>query len=166
LPHVGPYTLSDLIIFIFVLFTMLGGLALIAYALSGRQRMRELMMRERIALIEKGLAPPPEIDPARFDQAVGARPAPFVVHYGFAARGARYRSAGIMIMGFGAALFLLLAVTAGTEIAIGVGGGSVVLGAAVFLNGVLWSRETVYADHGEPTGTRQPPMPPPPNVGP
>ena len=34
-------------------------------------RMRELRIRERIAMIEKGLVPPPEVDPAGFDRAMG-----------------------------------------------------------------------------------------------
>ena len=150
MPHIADL-LVDLFFFIALLVVVIGGVGLIAYAITGRQRMRELMMRERIALIEKGLAPPPEVNPARFEQAAN-RPAPFVVHYGLAARGARYRSAGVMVMGFGAALLLLLTVTAGFEIALGVGGGFIVIGAALFLNGIMWSREKVPTPT-QPDGT-------------
>jgi len=40
---------------------------LVAMSARSRDRMRELAMRERIAMIEKGLVPSPESDPARFD---------------------------------------------------------------------------------------------------
>src|SRR4249920_2215022 len=50
---------------------VLGGMGLIAVMLRGRQRLRELAIQERIALIEKGLVPSPEADPARFETLVG-----------------------------------------------------------------------------------------------
>src|SRR4051794_23307905 len=119
---------------IVALFILGAGLALIAIAMLGRQRMRELVVRERIALIEKGLAPAPEVDPARFDSMVGRLRQ---VNAG----SLRYRSAGTLIMGLGAALFLLLTFTSGQfGIAVGVGGGLAVLGAATFINGVLIGR--------------------------
>jgi hypothetical protein len=110
---------------------ILGGMALIAVMLRGRQRLRELAIQQRIALIEKGLAPSPEADPVRFETFVaGGRPVN--------RRAARYRSAGVFIMAFGCAIFLLLCFAASIpQIAFGVGGGIVVLGAGAFLNGVL-----------------------------
>jgi hypothetical protein len=121
------------------LLLVVGGLALIAYSIRGRQRMRELVMRERIALIERGLVPPPEVDPKRFEALV--HPPDVQVRFrspGAAARGARYRSAGVMVIGFGAALFLLLAAAADLPgIGFGIGGGFVILGAAMFINGML-----------------------------
>jgi hypothetical protein len=110
---------------------ILGGMALIAVMLRGRQRIRELAIQHRIALIEKGLAPSPEADPARFEAFVGrGRPVN--------RRATRYRSAGVFIMAFGCAIFLLLCFAAGIpEVAFGVGGGIVVLGAGAFINGVL-----------------------------
>ena len=109
----------------------LGGMALIGVMLRGRQRLRELVIRERIALIEKGLVPSPEADPLRFEA--------------FVSRGrrvnrtaARYRSAGVFIIGLGCAIFLLLCFTARIpEVAFGVGGGITVIGAAAFVNGML-----------------------------
>ena len=35
-----------------------------------KARVRELEVRERIALIERGLVPPPEVDPRGFDRAM------------------------------------------------------------------------------------------------
>ena len=95
----------------FALLTMvLGGVGLVAYALSGRQRMRELMIRERIALIERGVAPPPEVDPARFEHVVNVAQAA----RGSYSRSGRYRSAGILLMGLGLALFMIIGIAAGT----------------------------------------------------
>jgi hypothetical protein len=115
-----------------------GGIALIAISMSGRQRMRELVMRERIALIEKGLAPSPEVDPAGFDRLLGGAP-----RRPGNARSIRYRSAGVMVMGLGAALLLLIGFTTGNGgVAFGVGGGLLLLGAATFVNGLVVARET------------------------
>jgi hypothetical protein len=122
--------LSDsFVAFVFAI-VLLGGLGLIAYTLGGRQRLRELAIKERIALIEKGLVPSPEVDPARFETLV--RPRPLNI------RAARYRSAGVMIMGLGCAIMVLLTFAASVpEIGLGVGGGLTVLGLAVFINGSL-----------------------------
>jgi hypothetical protein len=110
---------------------VLGGMVLIAVMLRGRQRIRELAIQQRIALIEKGLVPSPEADPAGFETFVGRRRP-------LNRRAARYRSAGVFIMAFGCALFLLLCFTARIpEVAFGVGGGITVLGAAAFINGML-----------------------------
>jgi hypothetical protein len=168
---------------------VLGGLGLLAYALRGQQRMRELAMRERIALIERGLVPPPEVDPLRFEQSVSGQlgaemrsklrdlvvnRVEMAVSRRSSVRGTRYRSAGILLIGLGAALFLLIAFTSGsTDIGLGVGGAFVVLGVAVFLNGLLLAGES---DGPETGGTiPRPPggVPPsnhesttPPDVGP
>jgi hypothetical protein len=110
---------------------VLGGMALIAVMLRGRQRLRELAIQQKIALIEKGLVPSPEADPARFEALVGRRRP-------VNARAARYRSAGVFIIGFGCATFLLLCFAAGIpEVAFGIGGGIAVIGAAAFINGTL-----------------------------
>lgn len=110
---------------------LLGGLGLIAFTLSGRQRLRELAVKERIALIEKGLVPSPEIDPARFETLVGLRRPTN-------STAARYRSAGVIIMGLGCAMLVLLTFAAGVPgIGLGVGGGLAILGLASYINGSL-----------------------------
>ena len=115
--------------------TLLGGLGLIAFTLSGRQRLRELAIRERIALIEKGLVPAPETDPARFETLVGLRRP-------VNGRASRYRSAGVILMGLGFAMLVLLAFAAGVpEVGLGVGGGVAIIGIAAFVNGMLMSRD-------------------------
>jgi glycosyltransferase involved in cell wall biosynthesis len=76
------------------------------------------------------------VDPAGFDRALvgGRRP--------ISRKGSKYRSAGIVIMGLGFGMIVLLAFAAGIPgIALGVGGGWVILGAALFLNGWLVARD-------------------------
>jgi hypothetical protein len=139
----------ELIVALVMISTVVVGLGLIVHTVRARQKMRELVMRERIAMIEKGLAPPPEVDPARFETMMqpSAKRDP---------RSARYRSAGILVIGFGAALFVMLTFAAGIpSIAFGVGGGLVVLGIAIFMNGVLITSHTdaLAASHKPPSNT-------------
>jgi hypothetical protein len=110
---------------------VLGGLVLVGLMVRGRQRLRELAVQERIALIEKGLVPSPEVDPARFESFVGQRRPTNKM-------AARFRSAGILIMGLGVALAFLIGFAAGNPgIGVGVGGGLAILGMAAFINGAL-----------------------------
>ena len=58
---------------------IIGILAIFAFATIRtllRARVRELEIRERIVMIEKGLVPPPEVDPRGFDRARGRPPEP------------------------------------------------------------------------------------------
>jgi hypothetical protein len=110
---------------------VLGGMVLLGVTLIGRQRIRELAIKERIALIERGLVPSPEVDQARFETLVGLRRP-------INSKSARYRSAGVTVMGLGAAMMVLLTFAAGVpETGFGVGGGLLILGLATFINGVL-----------------------------
>jgi hypothetical protein len=138
---------------------VLGGFCLVAYAFTARQRLRELAIRERIALIERGLVPAPEVDPVRFERFVS--PATRAVN----PAGQRYRSAGVMLMGLGVALVVLLAFAAGVpEIGVGIGGGLAALGAAVFFNGLMMGQQDPQ-DFPGPSVERHRTQPPP-NVGP
>jgi hypothetical protein len=138
---------------------VIGGFCLIAYAFTTRQRLRELAMRERIALIERGLVPPPEVDPARFERLVSPARRPVT------AKAQRYRSAGVMLMGLGAALLILLVFAADVPgVGVGVGGGLAALGAAVFVNGVLLRQTETHALSTPEMENPRTELPP--NVGP
>ena len=147
----------------FIFFTIVAsGVIIIAMSLRNRQRMRELVMRERIAMIEKGLVPPPEVDPAfdRFDRLERL----MVVRSRISASGSRYRSLGVMMIGFGLAFVVLLTFAGGVPGAgFGVGGALVILGAAMVVNGLMQSG-TGGPDAGAPA--RVPPEEPPANVAP
>src|SRR5262245_8804460 len=70
-----------------------------------RARVRELEIRERIAMIERGLVPPPEVDPRGFDRAMAR------LDYAISQRpssGVRHRRAGVTMIGVGLGLLVLL----------------------------------------------------------
>jgi hypothetical protein len=119
--------------------------------------------RERLAMIDRGLVPPPELDPAGFEAQAGLPPP-------VENRGAiRSRSAGVMLIGLGFALMLLISFVAGaSDIGIGVGGAFVVLGGAFLFNGMLLGRQSPVQPtraYGSPPAT-SPPTQPPTNVAP
>jgi len=136
-----------------------GGLAFLYLAANARMREREMVHRERLAMIERGLAPPPEADPGRFQRAAmaGAGKAP--------ARQLKYRSAGIITIGCGLALIMLLSFTAGIpEVGLGVGGAFVVLGVTFVVNSMFghaaWGDSAQQATHAQHTPS-EPGAPPP-----
>jgi hypothetical protein len=110
---------------------MAAGLGVAWLAVRGRQRLRELAFQERIAMIERGLVPSPETDPAGFEAMLAPRP-PSV-------KAIRYRTAGIILTGFGLAFTVLLffVVPEIRGIALGVGGSFTVMGLTVLGNGLL-----------------------------
>jgi hypothetical protein len=113
-------------------FGLAAGVAVIWIAIDNRRHIREMEHRERLAMIERGLVPSPERDPATFDRMMGAVQEP-------PSRGAsRARSAGVVMIGLGLAMVFILSFAAGApEIGVGVGGAFVVVGAAFLVNGML-----------------------------
>jgi hypothetical protein len=131
-----------------------------------RARVRELEVRERIAMIERGLVPPPEKDPVGFDRAMsqydryrdrdddwewnGRRRTP-----------GRYRSAGVTMMGVGFGLMLMIGVAGGApEAGIGVGGFLVIIGLAFFFNSYLTRYDPPPSRPGPPSSRPSPSGPP------
>ena len=138
-----------------VIVAVFGALVLVWTAMRGRQRLRELAIRERIALIERGLVPAPEADPERFERMVG-------LGRSENPQAQRYQSAGIMFMGFGAGLICLISFAAGVPaIGFGVGGALVLLGLAMYGNGSLIASNTPPdRSPARPSLARTPPEPP------
>ena len=98
-----------------------------------RARVRELEIRERIAMIERGLVPAPEVDPRGFDRAMMR-----LERREYRVGSGRHRRAGVTLMGVGFGLMVLIAFTANdTSVAIGVGGFLVVIGIAFFVNSLI-----------------------------
>lgn len=150
----GAGVLMTLVIFV------LGGVALMIVAMNNRRRLMEIAYRERVAMIERGLVPAPELDPAGFEAGAGLGP-----RRTGAAPGERYRTAGVLMIGLGLGLMVLLTFAAGVpDIGIGVGGAWAVLGAALLLNHFLISRREVDTLAGNtrwrPPAPRDPPVPP------
>ena len=136
---------------IFLVMTILAGVALMMTAMNNRRKIRELEHRERLAMIERGVAPAPETNPAAFEAAVGFHePSKEETQ-----RSQRYRTAGVMLIGFGFGLIFVIGAAAGNpEVGWGIGGAWISLGAASLLNYWLMSRRT--------EGDRRTTWPPPP----
>ena len=125
------------LLIIFVLFVLVG-LTLLVVAMGNRRHLREIAHRERLAMIERGVVPAPERDPVKFEAGTGLASADAPP----ARRGERYRIIGVTMIGLGVGLALLIAFTAGApDIALGVGGAWIALGAASLLNYALIRRE-------------------------
>lgn len=135
---------EEVIILVVAVVLVLSAVALLMTAMNNRRRLREMQHRERIAMIEKGLIPSPEMDPGRFEAASGV-PGPSAPVNG---RGERFRTAGVAMIGVGLALLMVISFTGGAvDVGIGVGGAWVMLGGAMLLNYFLISRRA----HGRTT---------------
>jgi len=100
-----------------------------------KSRVRELEIRERIAMIEKGLLPPPEVDPRGFDRAMARYERRVGATY-------RHRRAGITLIGVGLGLTVMIAFAGeAPQKAIGIGGFIVLRGLAFVVNSVLEQRQ-------------------------
>ena len=126
--------------FMIPIVAILAGCTVAIVGTLARNRVRELEIRERIAMIEKGLMPPPEVDPRGFERAMA--------HHDLYAYQTRYRPAGrhrrggITLIGVGFGSMVLIALAAGDPgPAIGVGGFLVIIGLAFLINGLFESRE-------------------------
>ncbi|HET7218974.1 MAG TPA: DUF6249 domain-containing protein [Vicinamibacterales bacterium] len=140
--------------FVIALFTLLtvAGLAVMWMGLQSRRQQLEMQHRERLAMIERGLLPPPELDPEAFERQLGKGPARETTS------SSRWRGAGIMMIGLGLALIFLLSFAAREPyIGLGVGGAFVLLGAAFVVNAMMLTRS--------PIAQPVPPRPPRPESG-
>jgi uncharacterized protein DUF6249 len=116
-----------------------------------RGRVRELEIRERIAMIERGLVPPPEVDPRGFDRVMQR-----IERHEVRSGAGRHRRAGVTLMGVGFGLMVLIGFTGGGfGSAIGVGGFLAVIGFAFFINSLI-------DDRNEPVASLPPPSEQPP----
>ena len=118
--------------FLIPIVAIVGSFTYVIIQALARSRVRELEVRERIAMIERGLVPPPEVDPRGFDRAMDRYD-----RYRYRAPG-RHRRAGVTIIGVGFGLMLLIGVAGGaTSEGIGVGGFVVIMGLAFFINSLF-----------------------------
>lgn len=114
---------------------ILAGVAVLGMAMHSRRRIREMEHRERLAMIERGLMPSPELDPAGFEQRTGgpvSAPSP---------ASTRFRSIGIITTGLGLGLMVFISFAAGApDIGLGLGGAIALLGAAFIVNAMISAR--------------------------
>jgi len=129
---------------------IVGGIASAIVATVSRGRVRELEIKERIALIEKGIVPPPEVDPQGFDRAMGR----YDSLQRFGGGAGRHRRAGITLLGVGLGLMVLIGFSGSPDEGVAVGGFICILGGAFLINSFFESRV--------PPGPPNPPVPPTP----
>jgi hypothetical protein len=145
-------------VLVIVIFSMLviGAIAVMWMAMISRRHIREMEHRERLAMIERGLVPPPEVDPGAFEQRLLAKRSAFENP-----SSVRSRSAGVMMIALGIAFMVLVGFAGGEpDVGIGVGGAFAVLGAAFFLNALLLSRSHPEPRAPAPLPPLQPRQPP------
>jgi hypothetical protein len=116
-------------VFLIPIIAIIGGCLTAIAATLAKARVREAEIRERIAMIEKGLVPPPEVDPGAFERHID--------HYdrhSFRDRSrasGRHRRGGVILTAIGFGLWVLIGFTTRDfSMGAGVGGFMVILGLA------------------------------------
>lgn len=133
---------------------IVGGLVLGGLAIHRRTRLKELAYRERIAMIEKGLVPSPEMDPARFERFVRDTPEAGAAAPRGKRRANRQRSLGVMLIGLAMGLATIIAFAGNKPgTAVGVGGLIGFLGLAMLVNGLLSGHQEVVPSAASTTAT-------------
>lgn len=137
---------SEEVVFILILplAVILAGVVVLIAAMRHRAKTLELVHKERVAMIERGIVPP-EVGPGGYEQ---RHPA---------GRRSRSFSLGIIVVGLGFAFMTLIGIAAqAPNEAVGIGGAIVILGAAFIVRSLL------TAQANEPTPrmpAHQPPAP-------
>ncbi len=140
--------------FLIPIVAIIGGITAGIIATVTRGRVRELEIRERIALIERGMVPPPETDPDGFDRHLHS-----MERFQHGHAGPRFRSAGVILVAIGLGMMVLLTFAGGVpEAGIGVGGFIVILGLGFFINS-LFSPQSIPTS-SVPPRSNEPPVPP------
>ena len=133
---------------------IIGAFVFIIIKTLAKARVRELEIKERIAMIERGLVPAPETDPRGFDRAISRIERRESRH-----GSGRHRRVGVTLIGVGFGLMLLIGV-AGNSLSegIGVGGFLVVMGVAYMINSFFEQRVDAHppADYRPAAPSGQP----------
>jgi hypothetical protein len=147
---------SEVMVFLFSLM-IFAGVAVLWMAMQSRRRVREMEHRERLAMIERGLIPSPELDPAAFERRSNVAPAPEPQAT------TRARSTGVMLIGFGLGLAMLLAFAFEVPaVGLGLGGAFALLGGAFVVNAMLSARDTLRDSYDTRPAARYDRREPPP----
>ena len=122
---------------------IVGGITVVIVSMMTKARLRELEIKERIAMIERGMVPAPEADPRGFDHAITRLEQVQRIRELQGNAGSRHRRAGVTLMGVGFGLMVLISFT-GEDPAtgFGVGGFLVVIGLAFFINALFDRRQS------------------------
>jgi len=141
--------------FVIPVVAICGGLLVAIVGTISKARIRELEIRERIAMIERGLVPPPEKNPEVFEHRMQA-----MDRVQRRDHAPRFRSGGIMTISVGLGLMTMLWFVGVEREGVGIGGFIVIIGLGLLVNS-LFSRPQSY--HYMPP---QPPTGGPSDTGP
>jgi hypothetical protein len=127
------------VVFLIPIVAIIGGFVIAGLGTYGQIRRREFEHRERLAMIEKGVAPAAAPPKAEADGILPTTSDVFAANQ--EPREARLRRGGFIVMAVGFGLGFMLWMTAHEEgAATGVGGFLVILGAAIFVSSFLGGR--------------------------
>ncbi len=153
--NVSPF-LIPLVAIMIPIIAIVGAFVLFITQTLAKSRVRELEIRERIAMIERGLVPAPEVDPRGFDRAMSR-----LERRGSRHGSGRHRRLGVTMMGVGFGLMVLIAFTSDEwSVAVGVGGFLVIMGVAFFINSLLESPVDPYPPATPTSSSSAAPDPP------
>jgi hypothetical protein len=111
---------------------------IVMYRMYVAKGLRDQAHRERMAMIERGLTPPPDSDPHQFERVADWHPSS---SGGAGDPAARHRRTGITLMGVGAGLSVMLYVLGEGRTA-GSGAFLIVLGLAFLVNSMFDARSS------------------------
>lgn len=155
------------LVFMIPIVAIIGGITAAIVATVMKARVRELEIRERIAMIERGLVPPPEVDPPGFERAMNRYERVAALRQVAYSGAPRHRRAGVTLLGVGFGLMFLIGFAGNDpQAGIGVGGFLVILGLAFFLNSLFEGRPPEPSLHGHAGPPSQPPLNRPPDSAP
>ena len=140
--------------FLIPIVAIVAGLFVAFTSIVTRGKVRELEIRERIAMIERGMVPAPEVDPNGFERRMHAVER---VQHGNAAP--RFRAGGIMVMSVGFGLMMMLWFVGAEREGVGIGGFLVIIGFGLFVN-------SLFSYYQQPTIAPPPYRQEPPNAPP
>lgn len=145
----------EILFFLLPITLVVGGFAIVLLGIWKQTRIKEMEHRERLALIERGLVPPSESAETPAVALLG--------RHGATPRRARLLSGGIVVIGFGLALMMVIGFAGGApDVAMGIGGAVVVLGASFVVNAIVTGR----LEQGAPPAPGVSPEPPAPPLPP
>lgn len=158
-------------IFAIPIIAIIGGFAVALAGIWHKSKLRQLAYQERIAMIQRGMVPPPETHPSAMDDAWPHGVASGAVHdamgvvhratgginhatgyyYPDQERGMKTISFGIVMIGIGFGLMMIISFAGGEpDAGLGVGGGIAMLGAAFIAAGMVDRRRRPALGFGPP----------------
>jgi len=144
--------------FLIPIIAIIGAFTVGIVSTISRARVRELEIRERIAMIERGLVPSPEADPNGFERRMYRMDRLQHRH-----AGSRFRAGGIMVMSVGFGLMTLLWFVGAPREGVGVGGFLVIIGLGLLVNSLFNAPQPASASSQRQDTTSGPPPALPPS---